>query len=153
VTSFLAKALSRQPKGELRQMLADAQEAARRAQFEVELIEEALSAAGAEKISGMAPSAASPSPASRTPREVRELVLSVVRELGPVAPKSIRNKINDESINVYNALSQLVREGKLARRDGIYELASANGSSAREPSTDAPSLGLGGMGGQTPWPQ
>lgn len=57
------------------------------------------------------------------------MVLRIVGELGPVPPKSVSEAIGDDSINVYNPLGRLVKEGKLTREDGIYAVptASANG--------------------------
>lgn len=104
-------------------MLDSARTERQRAQFEVEVIEEALT--NAPKGS----TAAVPSSKGSTPQEVREMVLRIIGELGPVTPTPIRAKINDESINVYNALSQLVKSGQLTRENGLYSLStsSANG--------------------------
>jgi hypothetical protein len=100
--SPLARALSQRPDAELREML-------QRARFEIEVIEEALSNE-------------SPPAESLSPREVRERVLRIIEELGPVPPKPIRDAINDESINVYNALNQLIKEGRLTRENSLYSL-------------------------------
>jgi ribosomal protein L12E/L44/L45/RPP1/RPP2 len=129
VISSLAKALSQRPVEELNAMLEaartvddDARAAAQRSKFEVEVIEEALSSAQ-ESPSPRSPVATAASASNRpTPQEVRDMVLRIVGELGPVPPKSIKEAIGDESINVYNPLGRLVKEGKLIREDGIYDV-------------------------------
>lgn len=124
--SSLAKALSQRPADELRKMLETARTTAQRAQFEVEVIEEALSSAPKEPKSA---GAAVPSKGTSA-QEARELVLRVVGELSRATPKEIREVIEDDSINVYNAVAQLVKEGKLTRDAGVYAIptSSANGS-------------------------
>jgi hypothetical protein len=123
MVSSLANALSQRPAEELRKMLDTARTAVQRAQFEVEVIEEAIASAP------KSPIAVPSSSKSLTPQEIREMVLRIIRELGPVTPTPIRAKINDESINVYNALNQLLKSGELTRENGVYSLptSSANG--------------------------
>jgi hypothetical protein len=125
MASQLAKALSQHSADELRKMLDDARTTAQRSQFEVEVIEEALSTA---KERPKAPVAA-PQTDRPSPEEIRERILRIISELGPVPPKPVREAINDESINVYNALGQLVKEDRLTYEDGLYALptSSANG--------------------------
>jgi predicted HTH transcriptional regulator len=136
--SSLAKVLSHRPIEELHEMLAAARTAAQRTKFEVEVIEEALSSAQ-ERQSPKSPTTASPSK-RLTPKEVRDMVLRIVGELGPVPPKSVAEAIGDDSINVYNPLARLVKEGKLTREDGIYEVptVSANGQHPSGAPTAAP---------------
>jgi len=117
--SSLAQAISRHPVEELRKMLDTARAAAQRTQFEVEVIEEALDSAPQSRPKN--PAAVAPS-ARPSPQEARERVLGIIGELGPVAPKAVKEVIGDESINVYNTLSQLVKEGRLMRDDSIYSL-------------------------------
>lgn len=141
MTSPLTNAISQKAPDELRDMLADASAIAQRARMEVEVIEEALSKASSQS-----------NGARLSPQAIRERILGIIGELGPSQPKAVRQALGDDSINAYNALAQLVKEGKLVKRDGLYEFVSANGSLAGEPSADTPSLGLGGMGGESPWP-
>jgi hypothetical protein len=125
--SSLAKALSKRPVEELHEMLDAARTAAQRSKFEVEVIEEALSSAQDPKRSPAAAAATAPSNGP-TPQEIRDMVLRIVGELGPVPPKAIKDAIGDDSINVYNPLSRLVKAGKLTRENGTYAVpASANG--------------------------
>jgi hypothetical protein len=128
--------MSQQDPEGLRELLDAARAVAHRAQIEVELIEEALSRASQHSTSSRP-----------SPQAIRERILRIVGEVGPAQPKAIRQALADDSINAYNALAQLVREDKLVKREGHYELVSANSSRAGEPSADTPSLGLGGMGG------
>lgn len=62
--------------------------------------------------------------------------------------------IGSSSPAIRVALRRMGDEGFLTRGpDGTgWKLASANGSYTSEPSTDAPSVGLGGMDGATSWP-
>ena len=112
-------------------MLDAARIAAQRAQFEVEVINEALSTAQnrptPKNSKGLA---AAPTSDRHTPQEVRDMVFRIVGELGPVPPKAVKEAIGDDSVNVYNPLGQLVKEGKLTREDGIYDIpkdSAANG--------------------------
>ena len=109
-------------------MLDTARTTAQRAQFEVELIEEALSSASQDRskvVTETSPAVSKP-PQNPSPQEIRERVLGIIGKLGRASPKAVRQEINDESINVYNALSRLLTEGKLTRQDGIYELSKAS---------------------------
>jgi DNA invertase Pin-like site-specific DNA recombinase len=125
--SSLAQALSRRPSEELREMLdsartaaAAARAAAQRSQFEVEVIEEALSEAQ-DAPTPKSPAAVPPQD-RRTPQQIRDMVLRIVEELGPVPPKAVKEAIGDDSINVYNPLGRLLREGKLTREGSIYDI-------------------------------
>jgi hypothetical protein len=138
----LAQAISERPIEELREMLDTARTKAQRTQFEVEVIEEALSNAQ-DRPSPKSPTVAASPSNGRTPQEVRDLVLSIVGELGPVPPKSVAEAIGDDSVNVYNPLGRLVKEGKLTREDGIYAVPTAS-VSGQHPSH------LAGPNGQGP---
>lgn len=116
MSSLIAKALAHSPIDELRKMLDDARGAVVRARIEVELIEEALSnARDRPKTPAATPTGDRPSP-----QEAREKVLQIIGEIGRVPPKAIKDKLDDDRINVYNTLGQLVKEGELTREDGTY---------------------------------
>jgi hypothetical protein len=126
--SSLAKALSQRPADELRKMLNDARVVAQRSQFEVEVIEEALSSAQ-DRPKVPVPVRSAPSQNRPSPQEARGKVLQIIREIGRVPPKAIKDRLDDDRINVYNTLGQLVKEGELTRDDGTYGFptSSANG--------------------------
>jgi hypothetical protein len=133
MVSSLAEALAQHPVDALRKMVTSARETVQRAQFEVEIAEEALSAAEGLQKKNEHPAVAATSENEQrpdsglTPAEKRELVFLTLQELGPepVPPKAITTAIDDESINVYNALGRLKKAGRVEYQDGLYGLPGA----------------------------
>jgi hypothetical protein len=127
MASSLAKVLSQHSADELRKMLDDARTTVQRSQFEVEVIEEALVVA--KNSPGTPAAAPTPSHDRPSPDEARAKVLQIIMDIGRVPPKAIKDKLNDDRINVYNTLGQLVKEGKLTKENGTYGFpsTSANG--------------------------
>jgi hypothetical protein len=131
MVSSLTEALAQHAVDSLRKMVESARENVQRAQFEVAIIEEALSSAeGRSKAtrpqSSSPPQNGKPASSQLSPAEKRELVFLTLQELGPepVPPRVIAAAIDDESVNVYNALGQLKKVGKVQYHpeDGLYSL-------------------------------
>jgi hypothetical protein len=151
--SLIVELLAERPESDLRDLRARYIAQRQRVDVEIEQIDEALTKQ-AKRRGGKASARQN---GSRPVGSTRELILGALREKGRSSPAELRAGFEQEgrsAKSIYNMLRTLTLEGEVVRvADGLYELASDNGSRAGEPSSDATSVGSGGMGGKAPWPQ
>lgn len=149
--SLIVELLAERPEGDLRDLRARYIAQRQRVDVEIEQIDEALTKQ-AKRRGGKAASARQNG--SRPVGSTRELILGALREKGRSSPAELRAGFEQEgrsAKSIYNMLRTLTLEGEVVRvADGLYELASDNGSRAGEPSSGATSVGSGGMGGDAP---
>lgn len=151
--SLIVELLAERPEADLKRLRDRYIAQKRRIDVEIEQVDEALAKQSRRRGSRTAARANG----SYAPGSTRELVLKALRERGASTPAEIRAGFEQEgrsAKSVYNMLKTLMDKGEIVRvDDGVYELASDNGSHAGEPSSGATGVGSGGTGGEAPWPQ
>jgi Ferric uptake regulator family len=153
--SLIVDLLAERPERDLRELREQAVAVRQRVSVEIEQIDEALAKQGRKRPSRAARPSPSPSPSRPSPAPAgatRQRILRIIRDEGQTSPAEIvalskqQGKPLGKS-SVYNMLKALTDTGVIVRvSEGVYELASANGSSPSKPSTDAPSVGSEGYG-------
>lgn len=113
-----------------------------------------------ENASHESDSGGSPQARRRVPGSTGDVIREIINAPGRVwQPSEVVQEAHNRGLRasppaIRVALRRLGNSNYLKRGpNGTgWQLASANGSSPSEPPPDALSLGLGGMGGETPWP-
>jgi hypothetical protein len=150
--SLIVDLLAERPERDLRALREQAVAQRQRIDVEIAQVDEALAKQGRRRGGKSAPRSSSP------PGTTRQRVIQALREKGQASPAEIvaHTAQRGQPIrpgSIYNMLKALMEKGTVTRvSEGVYELASANGSHEGEPSPDAPSVESGGMGGNALWP-
>lgn len=158
--------LAKQSTAKLRTMQSDIQQQINDLMLQAQWIKRAIEEKSGTQTTVDAPTDAGPRLKRTAPKRRSTGTSAAIRQVieggdpervwlpGEVVREVKARGVTSSAAAIRVALRRMGEDGLLARGPNGegWKLASVNGSSASEPSTDAPSVGLGGMDGGTSWP-